>query len=72
MEQERKSYQEKAHRILDELFAQIDSLEGRIQKAGESIRGEVDKTIEELKARARMPGRSSRRCAMRTPSRGRR
>jgi len=49
MEKQRKSYQEKAHKSLDDLFSGIDSLEAKLREAGKDFSDGVDKSIADMK-----------------------
>lgn len=49
MEEQRKSYQEKAHKKLDEIFKEIDSLEAKLRETGKGFNQEVEKKISDLK-----------------------
>ena len=49
MEEQRKSYQEKAHKTLDEIFKEIDSLEATLREKGKGVNLEIEKEISELK-----------------------
>jgi len=49
MEQQRKSYQEKAHQSLDELFKAIESLEEKIRTASKDFSEGMEKNIADLK-----------------------
>jgi len=49
MEQQRKSYQEKAHKSLDDLFNGIDSLESKLRGAGKGFSDGMEKNITEMK-----------------------
>ncbi len=63
MEQQRKTYQEKAHNILDELFKGIDSLEGNIKNATSSLNQEFEKKVEDLKAESQnLKGKFNEMC----------
>jgi phage host-nuclease inhibitor protein Gam len=49
MEQQRKTYQEKAHKSLDDLFSNIDSLEVKLRDAGKDFSEGMEKNIAEMK-----------------------
>ena len=49
MEQQRKSYQEKAHKSLDDLFIEIDKLDAKIREASKDFNPWMEKNIAEMK-----------------------
>ena len=49
MEQQRKSYQEKAHKSLDDLFNGIESLESKLRHAGKGFSEGMEKNIADMK-----------------------
>ncbi|HPD95942.1 MAG: hypothetical protein H6537_00525 [Bacteroidales bacterium] len=50
MEQNRKNYQEKAHKILDDIFNGIDNLENNFKDSSKEINSSMDDTIRQMKA----------------------
>lgn len=49
MEQQRKSYQEKAHKKLDDLFNEIDKLDAKIREASKGFSQGMEKNIADMK-----------------------
>jgi len=49
MEQQRKNYQDKAHKTLDDLFSGIDSLESKLRDAGKGFSEGMEKNIADMK-----------------------
>ncbi len=49
MEQQRKKYQEKAHKSLDDLFAGFESLESKLRDASKDFSSSMEKNIAEMK-----------------------
>jgi len=49
MEQQRKSYQEKAHKSLDDLFANLDTLEAKLREAGKEFSDGMEQNIADMK-----------------------
>ena len=49
MEQQRKSYQEKAHKSLDDLFINIESLEAKLRDVGKDFSDGMENNIAEMK-----------------------
>ncbi|RPH33680.1 MAG: hypothetical protein EHM93_04255 [Bacteroidales bacterium] len=49
MEQQRKNYQEKAHKSLDDLFAGLESLESKLRDASKDFSSNMEKSIADMK-----------------------
>lgn len=49
MEQQRKNYQEKAHKTVDDLFKGIDSLEEKLRNASKDFSDGMEKNIADMK-----------------------
>jgi hypothetical protein len=63
MEQQRKSYQEKAHKSLDDLFKGIDSLESKLREASKGFSEGMEKNIADMKVEGeKLRGRYKEMC----------
>ncbi|HCT31467.1 MAG TPA: hypothetical protein DIW31_12250 [Bacteroidales bacterium] len=67
MEQQRKNYQEKAHKTLDDLFSGIDSLDEKFRNASKGFSETMEKNIADMKVEGeKLKGKFKEMCDAKT------